>query len=267
MRLDVAIEVHGDEAVELQEARIDVAHEAGVRERHLGDDVAAEPFDAALFGEHVDGGRMLARVDRPAHQRHGERHVGIVLGFHAGDRGQHRHGRLAHRDDVRVAVERMQHRDDVVDVVVEIEAAARERHHAGVDPFGDVDVVVRQERLDGAAQQRRVVAGHRRDDQQLRLRALRAVLERALEMQQAAERPLPDALDGAPARARRRPAWSRCPIRAGCSGASCARTARRRPPALCRTCVWANGLAGFLKKMRPASAKARAGVSAAWPIS
>ena len=35
MRLDVAIEVHGHEAGELQEARIDVAHEARMRERHL----------------------------------------------------------------------------------------------------------------------------------------------------------------------------------------------------------------------------------------
>ena len=47
MRLDVAIEVHAHEAVQLQEARIDVAHEAGMRERHLGDDVAAEPVEAA----------------------------------------------------------------------------------------------------------------------------------------------------------------------------------------------------------------------------
>ena len=47
---------------------------------------------------------------------------------------------------------RMQHRDHVVDVVVEIEAPICERHHARVDPFGDVDVVIRQKGLDGAAQ-------------------------------------------------------------------------------------------------------------------
>ena len=128
----------------------------------------------------------------------------------------------------------MQHRDHVIDVVVEIEAPFGERHHAGIDPFGDVDVVVRQERLDGAAQQRRVVARHRRDDQQFRLRAPRRMLERALEMQQPAERPLPHAARCAPARARRRPGWSRCPIRAGCSGAWCARTVRTRRPRPCR---------------------------------
>ena len=49
VRIDVAVEVHADEAVELQEARIDVAHHAGMGKRHLGDDVAPEPIDAAEF--------------------------------------------------------------------------------------------------------------------------------------------------------------------------------------------------------------------------
>jgi len=138
---------------------------------------------------------MFAGVDRAAHQRHGQRHIVIVLALHAGDRGQHRNGGLAHRDHMRAAVQRVQHRDHVVDVVVEIEAALGDRHHAGIDPFGDVDVMVRQEGLDGAAQQRRVVTGHRGDDQHLGLRAFRCALQRALEMQQAAERPFPDAGD------------------------------------------------------------------------
>ena len=195
MRLDVAFEVHADEAVELQEARIDVAHEARIGKRHLGDDVAAEPVDAALFGELVHGGRIDARIDRAAHQDHRHRHVGIVVGFHQRDRGHHRHRRLAHRDDVGVAAERVQDRDHVVDVIVEIEAAFRQRHHARVDPIGDVDVVVGQERLDRAAQQRGEVARHRRDDQQPRLRPARRVLEHALEMKEPAERPLPHRRD------------------------------------------------------------------------
>ena len=90
---------------ELQEARIDVAHEARMRERHLGDDVAAEPVDAALLGQRVDRGRIDAGVDRAAHQHHGVRHVGIVVRLHQRDRRQHRHRRLAHRDDMRVAAE------------------------------------------------------------------------------------------------------------------------------------------------------------------
>ena len=235
MRLDMAIEVHGDEAVELQEARIDVAHEARMRERHLGDDMAAEPLDAALFGQRVHDGRILARVDRPAHQRHRQRRVGIVRGFHAGDRRQHRHRRLAHRDHVGVAVQRMQHRDHVVDVVVEIEAPFGERHHAGVDPFGDVDVVIRQERLDRAAQQRRVVAGHRRDDQQLRLRPPRR-RARARARNAAAGRTAAPRLGHDVHRDALAADHGGCdrPSRAGCSAAWCARTARTPPPRPCR---------------------------------
>ena len=192
MRLDVAVEIHADEAVQLQEARIDVAHEAGMRERHLGDDVVAEPVDAALLRELVDRVGIDAGVDRAAHQHHGMRHVRILVGLHQRDRRHHRHRRLAHRDHVHVAAEHVQHGDDVVDVVVEIEAAFRQRHHARVAPIGDVDVVIGQEGLHRAAQQRGVVARHRRHDQQFRLRPARRAREGALEMQQPAERPLPD---------------------------------------------------------------------------
>ena len=50
VRLDVPIEIHAHEAVQLQKSRINVAHESRIRKRHLGDDVAAEPVDAAPFG-------------------------------------------------------------------------------------------------------------------------------------------------------------------------------------------------------------------------
>ena len=65
-------------------------------------------------------------------------------------------------------------------------------HHPGVRPIGDVDIVMGQESLDRAAQQRRVMAGHRRDDEELRLRCSSGQV--ALEAQDAAERPLPDHL-------------------------------------------------------------------------
>ena len=155
----------------------------------------AEPIDAALFGKLVDRGRIDARVDRTAHQGHGHRHVGIVVGLHQRDGRHHRHRRLAHRDDMGVAAERVQDRDHVVDIIVEIETALRQRHHARVDPVGDVDVVIGQERLHRAAQQRREMARHRRDDQQPRLRPARLMLEHALEMDEPAERPLPHRRD------------------------------------------------------------------------
>src|SRR5690349_21053036 len=46
MRLKMPIEIHADEAVELEEARINLAHAAGMRERHLADHIATEPIEA-----------------------------------------------------------------------------------------------------------------------------------------------------------------------------------------------------------------------------
>ena len=120
-------------------------------ERHLGDDVAAEPVKAARFGQFIDRIRIDARVDRPAHQHHGMRNVRILGRLHPRNRRHHRHRRLAYRDHMHVAAEQMQHGNDVIDVVVEVEAAFAERYRARIDPFGDVDVVIGQKRLDRAA--------------------------------------------------------------------------------------------------------------------
>jgi hypothetical protein len=56
VRVHVAVEVHADEPVELQEAGIDVAHHARIGERHLGDDVVAEPVAGMDFGLSELGG-------------------------------------------------------------------------------------------------------------------------------------------------------------------------------------------------------------------
>ena len=53
----------------------------------------------------------------------------------------------------------------------------------------------RQEGLDRAAQQRRVMAGHRRHDQHARLRAAQRTRQLAIEIQQPAERLFPDRAD------------------------------------------------------------------------
>ena len=73
----------------------------------------------------------------------------------------------------RRAAEQTQDLDHVIDIVVEIEEAFGERHHARIGPVGDVDVMSGQEGLDRAAQQGRVMSRHRRDDQQLGLRRAR----------------------------------------------------------------------------------------------
>ena len=148
-------------------------------------------------------GRIAAGIDRTAHQRHRERNEGIAFGFHDGNRRHHRHRRLAHRDHVHVAAEHVQHLDDVIDIVVEIEAALGQRNHPGIGPIGDVDLMRRQKGFDGAAQQRRVVAGHRRHDQHARLRRAQRPRQLAIEIQQAAERLFPDRADFNRACARR----------------------------------------------------------------
>ena len=123
------------------------------------------------------------------------RHVWIAVRFHQSDRREHRHRRLTDRDHMRVAAKQVQNGNDVVDVIIEIEAPFGERHHARIDPFRDVDIVIGQESLDRAAQECGVMARHRRDDQQLRLRTARRAHEGPLEVQQPAERTLPNGLD------------------------------------------------------------------------
>ena len=182
-----------------------------------------------LLGQQVDGGRIAARVDRPAHQRHGGRHEAVAARLHERRRGKHRNRRLADRHDMRVRPERMEDVDEVVDIVVEVERAFADRHHARIGPVGDVDFGMRQHRLDRAAQQRRIVAGHRRHDQQLAV-GLAAGRQRALEMDQVAERPPPDASFRSPPRSSSRPWWLRYRSAACHSGAWCARTARPSPP-------------------------------------
>ena len=57
----------------------------------------------------------------------------------------------------------------VVDVIIEMKFAIRERHKAGILPIGDEDFVALQHGAHGVAQQSRVVARQRRNDQYSRL--------------------------------------------------------------------------------------------------
>ncbi|MNT01471.1 hypothetical protein D3C72_1359370 [compost metagenome] len=86
-----------------------------------------------------------------------------------------------------------QHLDDITDVIVEIEGPIARCHHAGIDPIGNVNIGRRQQRLHGAAQQGRIMAGHRRHQQHLRLR-LAGRIDLFFEMDEIAERTRPDGL-------------------------------------------------------------------------
>ena len=82
----------------------------------------------------------------------------------------------------------------VMDVVVEVERPFRDRHHPGIGPVGDEDLVVAEQALDGVAQQRRMVTRQRGDQQHFRLLELGELLvgQVFLEMQQAAKGALDD---------------------------------------------------------------------------
>ncbi len=155
--------------------------------------VAAEPFDAALLRELVDLGRAAPGVDRAAHQGHAGGGCRVAVGLHQRRRREQRHRRLANSDRVHAWSEMSENLTQIDDVVVEIEGPQRQRHHARIGPVGDVHVVVGQEGLDRAAKQGRVMARHRRDDQELRLNRAGGEI-RPGEMQEIAERPGPDDL-------------------------------------------------------------------------
>ena len=177
----------------LQETGIDVAHETGLRPRHLHDDIVLEPLQRLGFGKQIDSGWVLACVDGAAHQGHRARRRAVPGFFHDGNGRQHRNGRLTHGHHMGLGTQHPQHFDDIVDVVVEVEPAVGDRHHAGIDPVGDVDIGARQQGFDGAAQERGIVPRHRCDDQNLRTGPFVGG-QRALKMNEIAEGFLPDDL-------------------------------------------------------------------------
>nr|GEU28069.1 hypothetical protein [Tanacetum cinerariifolium] len=186
----VPARVHGNEAGVLQEARIHLASEAGVIGRHRIDHGVFEPREFFLGGQVVDGRGRAARVDRAAHHGHGFGQLGIVGGGHQGNRGQHRHRGLAYGNHVHVRAQQANKILHIINVVVEVEGAVGERHHARVGPVGDVHVVLDQQAAYGVAQQRGVVARQRRHQQHggLRQGLGLLVVQVFLEMDQAAER-------------------------------------------------------------------------------
>ncbi|KAG0936938.1 hypothetical protein G6F31_015664 [Rhizopus arrhizus] len=153
VRLHVAVGIHGHEPGMLQEARIHAATGAGVAGRHGVDDVVLEPRQRVLRGQVVHCSRAAARIDRAAHHHQRARRRFATAG-HQRNRGQHRHGRLAHAHHVqalnaKVADEFL----DVGDVVVQAELTFAGRHHARIHPVGDVHAVVAQQGAHGIAQQ------------------------------------------------------------------------------------------------------------------
>ena len=204
MGVDVLVLVHGHEAVELDEARIDPPSEARIGPGHGVDHVRFEPGEGLGLGQLVGHRRRQAGVDRRAHEGHGGGPVGVIVRGHQRAGGQDRRSRLADADDVGAGADLAQHGPDVVDIVEEIEPALEHRHLAGVDPVSDIDVVVLQEAFDRSAQQGGVVAGQGGHDQHRRGRRRFArplqITEVAGEPHQPAPWRGPDHLFGGPHR-------------------------------------------------------------------
>ena len=70
MRVDMTIDIHRQEAGQLQKAGIHIASDPCIAIRNGADAIAPKPFAAALLGQKIDLGRASPGVDRTAHQRH-----------------------------------------------------------------------------------------------------------------------------------------------------------------------------------------------------
>ena len=123
-------------------------------------------LDAFAVGENVARtpvqGRVperahAAAVHGPCHQRHRERPRGVISGGHERDGREHRNHRLTDREHVHVGSQQLHQLDHVIDVAGEVELAFGGRDVADVEPLSDMDVVLREQRLHRAAQQRREV--------------------------------------------------------------------------------------------------------------
>ena len=141
-RILVPVEIHADEAGQLQEARIDLAPTAGITQRHFANDVALEPAQRVFLGERVDLGRIDPRVDRPGHQGQAARCGRMAVLGHDRDRRERSDAGLTDRNDVRARPHHGDEVDQMRDVVVEIELAIRQRNVAGIVPVGDIDIVL-----------------------------------------------------------------------------------------------------------------------------
>jgi hypothetical protein len=122
--------------------------------------------------------------DRAGHQRETRRLEPVAVARHDRGRRERRDGRLADGDDVAFLADEAHEVDEVAGIILEREVAVLELHVPRVDPVGDVDLVVAEQRADSAAQQGREMAGHGRDQKNLRI----VLAASFAEMEQLAER-------------------------------------------------------------------------------
>ena len=128
------------------------------------DQVASEPGKFVFAGQLAGFCRINASVHRATHQGQGTgRRRVIILGHQCGSR-QHRHNRLADRENVGIRADVVNKINNIINVVVEPEIAFRNRHPAGVTPVCDVNIMPRQHGFHRASEKRRKMARQWRHD-------------------------------------------------------------------------------------------------------
>src|SRR5690606_3225257 len=110
--------------------------------RYGFDDVATEPVRAAFLSELVHRWRTATRIDGATGKDERAWSAKIILSFHNGRGGESRNARLADGEKMRITIQVVQHLNQVVDVVIEIEAPGTYRNVARIRPVGDEDLVI-----------------------------------------------------------------------------------------------------------------------------
>ena len=102
-----------------------------------------EPAVGTFHGNFIGNGRGFSGINGRAHENHARGQVFVVVFGHQGDCGKHRRTRLADTDDMRIRPEEVEHPDNVVDIVVQIETTRTERYFPCVHPISYVNFVIR----------------------------------------------------------------------------------------------------------------------------
>ena len=190
MRPEVSVRIHRHEARVLEKTGVNQSSCPGVLVRDVMNQILFEPLDTVGLGQIVDLGRAAPRVNRTAHHGHRARNCFVPNRRQDREGSQHRHRRLTDRDHMQIGAKAADELDDVVDVIIEVKGAGGQRHHTGIKPVGHIDLMGRKHGANGVAQQRRMVAGEGRNDQNGRvtLAGRHRVRQDALEFEQTAKR-------------------------------------------------------------------------------
>jgi hypothetical protein len=145
---------HAGRSDQLHRAAIDAPSGARRGRSDGADQLLFEPGQRRTGGITVDRTRGYGGVYRPSHHGQAQRQRRMTVLGQQRHRGQGRHAGLANRQQVRAGSDFGDEAQQIVDIVVQPEAALGQRHIAGVLPVGDVDIERRQQTCDRLAQLR-----------------------------------------------------------------------------------------------------------------